>query len=341
MNGSRGMTIERHFIDQQELHPEASGELTRLLHQFAFAAKMITKEVRSAGLSDILGEAGHVNVQGEVVQKLDEISNDVIYRAMDHAGVLCCMASEERDEMIPIPKEYKLGKYTLAFDPLDGSSNIDANVNVGTIFSIHRRITPEGTPGQPEDLLQTGRKQVVAGYIVYGSSTMMVYTTGHGVNGFTLDPTIGEFLLSHPNMKVPPRGKYFSVNMGNYHFWSEGVKKYVDHLTTPDKKAGTPYSLRYIGSMIADVHRTLLYGGIFMYPMDYKDPQNPKSKLRLLYEAAPMSMVVEQAGGLSTNGRMSILDVQPRGLHERVPLFVGSKEEITDLNRFIEKYNVV
>ncbi len=339
MSHQRTTTIERHFIDQQAKHPDATGELTRLMHQLAFAAKQITKEVRSAGLSDILGAAGHTNIQGEVVQKLDEISNDVIYRAMDHAGVLCCMASEEREKMIPIPPEFQYGKYTLAFDPLDGSSNIDANINVGTIFSIHKRISPDETPGTVEDLLQSGREQVVAGYIVYGSSTMLVYTTGHGVNGFTLEPSLGEFLLSHPNMRTPKHGKYFSINMGNYHYWSEGVKKYVDHVITPDKEAGKPFSLRYIGSMIADVHRTLLYGGIFMYPLDYKNPQDPKGKLRLLYEASPMSMVIEQAGGLSTDGNQSILDVIPKGLHDRVPLFVGSRENVEELLSFIKKYD--
>lgn len=340
MSSLRTSTIERHFIDQQAKHPEATGELTRLMHQLAFAAKQITKEVRSAGLSDILGATGHTNVQGETVQKLDEISNDMIYRAMDHAGVLCCMASEEREKMIPIPSEFKYGKYTLSFDPLDGSSNIDANINVGTIFSIHKRVSPDDTPGTEDDLLQTGREQVVAGYIVYGSSTMMVYTTGHGVDGFTLEPSLGEFLLSHPNMKTPPHGKYFSVNMGNYHYWSEGVKKYVDHVITPDKEKTKPYSLRYIGSMIADVHRTLLYGGIFMYPLDHKDPKNPKGKLRLLYEAAPMSMVIEQAGGMSSNGVMSILDVIPEGLHDRVPLFVGSRENVEELLSFIKQYDM-
>jgi fructose-1,6-bisphosphatase I len=339
MSSLRTSTIERHFIDQQAKHPEATGELTRLMHQLAFAAKQITKEVRSAGLSDILGTTGHTNVQGETVQKLDEISNDMIYRAMDHAGVLCCMASEEREKMIPIPSEFKYGKYTLSFDPLDGSSNIDANINVGTIFSIHKRVSPDDTPGTEDDLLQTGRQQVVAGYIVYGSSTMMVYTTGHGVDGFTLEPSLGEFLLSHPNMKIPNHGKYFSVNMGNYHYWSEGVKKYVDHVIAPDKDKGKPYSMRYIGSMIADVHRTLLYGGIFMYPLDFKDPKNPKGKLRLLYEAAPMSMVIEQAGGMSSNGLMSILDVEPHGLHDRVPLFVGSRENVEELLSFLHQYD--
>ncbi|MCB9366066.1 MAG: class 1 fructose-bisphosphatase [Calditrichaeota bacterium] len=339
MSSERTCTIERHFIDQQYKHPEATGELTRLMHQLAFAAKQITKEVRSAGLSDILGAAGHTNVQGEAVQKLDEISNDVIYRAMDHAGVLCCMASEEREKMIPIPSEFTSGKYTLAFDPLDGSSNIDANINVGTIFSIHKRVSPDGTPGTEADLLQTGRSQVVAGYIVYGSSTMMVYTTGHGVNGFTLEPSLGEFLLSHPNMRIPDYGKYFSINMGNYHYWSEGVRKYIDHITTPDSEHGTPYSQRYIGSMIADVHRTLLYGGLFMYPFDCRDPKHPKAKLRLLYEASPMSMIIEQAGGLSTDGKQSILDVVPHGLHDRVQLFVGARKNVDELLGFLNQYD--
>jgi len=241
--------------------------------------------------------------------------------------------------MISIPAEFQYGKYTLSFDPLDGSSNIDANINVGTIFAIHKRISPDGTPGIVEDLLQPGRQLVVAGYIVYGSSTMMVYTTGHGVNGFTLEPSIGEFLLSHPDMRIPKHGKYFSINMGNYHYWSEGVRKYIDHIMMPNKEHGTPYSLRYIGSMIADVHRTLLYGGLFMYPLDFKEPQKPKGKLRLLYEASPMSMVIEQAGGASSDGHRSILDVQPKGLHDRVPLFVGSQDNLAELLDFLRKYD--
>jgi fructose-1,6-bisphosphatase I len=334
----KAVTIERHIIDQQEKHPGATGELTRLLHQIALSAKMITHEVRRAGLLDILGEAGMTNVQEESVQKLDVIADDIMYSNLDHAGVLCCMASEERAKIIEIPSQFQCGKYTLAFDPLDGSSNIDANVSVGTIFSVHRKITP-GDHGTEEDLLQPGSNQIVAGYVVYGSSTILVYTAGHGVFGFTLEPSIGEFLLSHPNIQIPARGKYFSVNMGNYHYWSAGVKKYVDYLTTPDKATGKPYSSRYIGSMVADVHRTLLYGGIFMYPMDLKDPKKPKGKLRMLYEAAPMAKVIEQAGGLATNGKNNLLDIVPRDLHERTPLYVGSRDDVLEVGEYITKYD--
>jgi fructose-1,6-bisphosphatase I len=334
----KAVTIERHIIDQQEKHPGATGELTRLLHQIALSAKMITHEVRRAGLLDILGDAGMTNVQDESVQKLDVIADDILYTNLDHAGVLCCMASEERAKIIEIPSQFQCGKYTLAFDPLDGSSNIDANVSVGTIFSVHRKITP-GDHGTEEDLLQPGSNQIVAGYVVYGSSTILVYTSGHGVFGFTLEPSIGEFLLSHPNIQIPTRGEYFSVNMGNYHFWSAGVKKYVDYLTTPDKTHGKPYTSRYIGSMVADVHRTLLYGGIFMYPMDLKDPKKPKGKLRMLYEAAPMAKVIEQAGGLATNGKNNLLDIVPRDLHERTPLYVGSRDDVLEVGEYITKYD--
>jgi fructose-1,6-bisphosphatase I len=332
------ITIERHIIDQQERHPGATGELTRLLHQIALSAKMITHEVRRAGLLDILGETGARNVQDESVQKLDVIADDIIYRNLDHAGVLCCMASEERAKMIPIPTQFQSGKYTLAFDPLDGSTNIDANVSVGTIFSVHKKIS-SGDGGTEEDLLQQGSKQVVAGYVVYGSSTILVYTTGSGVHGFTLEPAIGEFLLSHPNIRIPKKGKIFSVNMGNYRYWSEGVRKYVDAITSEQKENKRPYTSRYIGSMVADVHRTLLYGGIFMYPMDLKDPKKPKGKLRMLYEAAPMAKVIEQAGGLATNGKDNLLDIIPKDLHERTPLFVGSSEDVKEVGKYIADFD--
>ena len=338
MLNKNAVTIERHIIDQQERHPGATGALTRLLHQIALSAKMISHEVRRAGLLDILGDAGHTNVQDENVQKLDVIADDVIYRNLDHAGVLCCMASEERAKMIPIPSQFDCGKYTLSFDPLDGSTNIDANVSVGTIFSVHRKISP-GERGTEEDLLQPGYKQVVAGYIVYGSSTIMVYTAGHGVQGFTLEPSIGEFLLSDPNIRIPKRGKIFSVNMGNYHYWTKGVQKYIDSLTTPNKEGTRPYTSRYIGSMVADVHRTLLYGGIFMYPLDMKDPKKPRGKLRMLYEAAPMAKVIEQAGGLATNGHESLLEIVPKDLHERTPLYVGSYDDVTEAMEYIKKYD--
>jgi fructose-1,6-bisphosphatase I len=334
---SNVITIERHILDQERQNPEATGQFSRLLYQIAYASKVINREVRRAGLIDIIGTTGETNVQGEVVQKLDVIAQETINDAFDHIGVLCCMTSEEVDDLITIPPQFDLGKYTLAFDPLDGSSNIAANVNIGTIFSVHRKITP-GRDGREEDLLQIGRRQVMAGYVMYGSSTMMVYTTGKGVYGFTLEPSVGEFLLSHPDIRIPQRGSIFSCNMGNYRFWSEGARKYVDDLTALDPERGRPYTSRYIGSLVADFHRTLLYGGIFMYPTDYKDPKKPKGKLRMLYEASPMSMIIEQAGGMATNGRDNILDVQPKSLHERTALFIGSREEVAEAGRYIEQY---
>ena len=334
---SNVITIERHILDQERQNPEATGQFSRLLYQIAYASKVINREVRRAGLLDILGATGDTNVQGEAVQKLDIIAQETINDAFDHIGVLCCMTSEEVDDLIPIPPQFDLGKYTLAFDPLDGSSNIAANVNIGTIFSVHRKLSP-GREGREEDLLQKGRGQVMAGYVMYGSSTMMVYTTGKGVYGFTLEPSIGEFLLSHPDIRIPQRGNIFSCNMGNYRFWSEGVRKYVDDLTAVDPERGRPYTSRYIGSLVADFHRTLLYGGIFMYPTDYKDPKKPKGKLRMLYEASPMAMITEQAGGLATNGRDNILDVQPKSLHERTALFIGSREEVAEASRYVEQY---
>jgi fructose-1,6-bisphosphatase I len=331
------ITIERHIVDQERENPEATGQLSRLLYQIAFSAKVISREVRRAGLLNILGSTGKTNVQNEVVQVLDEIAHRTVEEAFDHSGVLCCMTSEEVPDLIPIPPEFDLGRYTLAFDPLDGSSNIDANVNIGTIFSVHRKVS-QGREGRVEDLLQKGKKQVVAGYVMYGSSTMMVYTTGKGVYGFTLDPTVGEFLLSHPDIKVPPRGSQFSCNMGNYKYWSEGTRKYVDDLTCIDKDRRRPYSLRYIGSLVADIHRTLMYGGIFMYPVDLKDPKKPTGKLRLLYEAAPMAMIMEQAGGAATDGVNPILEINPTELHQRVPLIIGSKNEVEEVAEHIKKF---
>jgi fructose-1,6-bisphosphatase I len=331
------ITLERHILDQERQNPEATGQLTRLLYQIAYAAKVISREVRRAGLIDILGTTGETNVQGEAVQKLDTIAQETFYSAFDHIGVLCCMTSEEVDDIIQIPPQFDLGKYTLAFDPLDGSSNIAANVNIGTIFSIHRKVTP-GRDGKPEDLLQPGHRQVVAGYVMYGSSTMMVYTTGKGVYGFTLEPSVGEFLLSHPNIRIPQKGHVFSCNMGNYKYWSPGVQKYVDDLMNTDPERERPYTSRYIGSLVADFHRTLLYGGIFMYPTDLKNPLKPTGKLRMLYEASPMSFIMEQAGGSATNGTNPILDIQPKELHERTPLFIGSRNDVAELMESIKLY---
>jgi fructose-1,6-bisphosphatase I len=324
------VTIERHIIEREREFPEATGALSAILYDIALAGKMISREVRKAGLVDIIGYTGDVNVHGETVKKLDEYADEVIFKALDHCGHLCVMASEEAEDIRPIPEKFETGSYVLLYDPLDGSSNIDVNVSVGTIFSIHRKVS-KGERGGLEDCLQPGRDQVAAGYVVYGSSTMLVYTTGHGVHGFTLDPSIGEFLLSHPDMKIPDPGKeIYSVNEGNSPHWSAGQKKLVRHLKGEDD--GKAFSSRYIGSMVADVHRTLLYGGLFMYPADAR---NPQGKLRLLYEGTPMAMIIEQAGGMSSDGRQSLLDVEVTELHQHTPVYLGNREYVQMAERYL------
>ncbi len=330
-----GMTLNRHIIEMQRRHRSATGEFSGLLSDLGFAVKTISYHVNKAGLSGILGLTGKTNVQGEEVQKLDEYANETLTHAMEAGGHLCVMASEESKDPIAIPDGYPKGKYVLLFDPLDGSSNIDVNVSIGTIFAIYRRRSPDGKPGTLEDLLQKGRDLACAGYVVYGSSTMLVYTTGQGVAGFTLDPGIGEFLLSHETIRVPERGKVYSVNEGNSRWWHENVRRYVDHLKQEDKGTGRPYSSRYIGSLVADFHRNLLTGGIFMYPADHKDPAKPKGKLRLMYEANPLAFIVEQAGGYASTGEGAILDVEPKELHQRVPLYIGSREDVRLAERFV------
>ena len=326
------VTIERHIIEQQKEYPQATGEFSALLYDIAFAAKLIAREVNKAGLVDILGFTGEENVQGEQVAKLDEFANDIIFKALDHTGRLCCMASEEVKDIIHIPEQFKCGKYVLLYDPLDGSSNIDANVSIGTIFSIHRKIS-SGERGTLEDCLQPGYKQVAAGYVIYGSSTMLVYTAGNGVFGFTLDPSVGEFLLSHNHIQIPKKGSIYSVNEGNYFKWDENVRRYIDYVKTPDKETGRPYKSRYIGSLVADFHRNLLYGGIFLYPAD---KSNPNGKLRLLYEANPLAFIVEQAGGYASDGKQRILDIVPTELHQRTPLFIGSYEDVKQVEAFLQ-----
>ena len=327
------VTIDRHIVDQERQFPEATGALSDLLHNMALAAKLIAREVSQAGLVDILGATGTTNVHGEQVKKLDEFADKVIFNAFDHTGLLCCMASEENEDILHIPEKFPTGRYSLIFDPLDGSSNIDANVSIGTIWSVHRKVSP-GSRGCEDDVLQKGREQVAAGYIVYGSSVMLVYTTGNGVHGFTLDPSIGEFLLSHPDIQIPARGKrIYSVNEGYYNRWSEGQKRLVDRLKGIDGGNGEPFSARYIGSMVADIHRTLLYGGLFMYPAD---ADHPEGKLRLLYEASPMAMIVEQAGGRATNGHRDLLDIEPRDLHQRTPIFIGSRDYVDLAHQYVE-----
>ena len=318
------VSVQRHLVESQRSHPGATGDLTGLLWDLTLAFKIIAREVNQAGLADLLGLAGDVNTSGDDVTKLDQFSQDVIVRAMNHGGHLCCMASEEEADIIPIPARHPKGKYVLSFDPLDGSSNIDANVSVGTIFSIHERHSDDDNDLHGA-VLQPGRKLVAAGYVVYGSSTILVYSTGHGVHGFTLDPSVGEFLLSHHDIRIPDGGRIFSVNEGHSAFWDEPTKRFVDHLKSPESG---PYSARYIGSMVADVHRTLLYGGIFLYPRNYKKDPKGSGKLRLLYEAAPMAALVEQAGGLATTGDETILDIIPADLHQRVPVILGERQDV-------------
>jgi fructose-1,6-bisphosphatase I len=326
------ITIERFIIEEERSHPGASGDFSGILRDLILAIKIIWREVSKAGLVNILGMAGKENIHGDQVKKLDVFADEKIYQAMDHGGYLCVMASEENEDVLHIPEKYPTGKYVLLYDPLDGSSNIDVNVNIGTIFSIYRRVTPKGQ-GTLDDCLQPGYKQLAAGYALYGSSTMLVYTTGDGVHGFTFDPSIGEFLLSHENIKIPKRGKIYSVNEGNYRYWFDGVKKYVKYLQEEDKSTGRPYSGRYIGSMVADIHRTMMYGGIFMYPGDTK---SPSGKLRLMYECNPMSFIIEQAGGKASDGEKRMLDIQPKSLHQRTPIFVGSEEDVTIAEEFVQ-----
>jgi len=325
------VTIERHIIEAERQFPEATGAFSNILYDIAFAAKMIAREVRRAGLADVLGYTGEVNVQGEEVKKLDEFAHEVIFKALDHTGHLCGMASEEVEDFIPIPDRFPTGKYCVLFDPLDGSSNIEANVSVGTIFSVHRKVSSHPR-GSVEDCLQPGYRQVAAGYVVYGSSTMLVYTTGNGVHGFTLEPSIGEFLLSHPHIRIPtPSQRIYSVNEGNYGRWFPGQQRLVDHLK--DGGAGQkPFSARYIGSLVADFHRNLLYGGMFMYPADAK---SPRGKLRLLYEAAPLAMIAEHAGGRASDGTRPINQVVPESLHQRTPLYIGSAEFVEMAEEFL------
>lgn len=334
MNPSQTIyTIGRHLVEQEKDFPKATGEFTSLLWDLTIAFKIISNEVNNAGLGQTLGLAGFENVHGEEVRKLDVFAHDMIFRAMDHGGHLCLMASEESPDVIPIPKKFKKGKYVLLFDPLDGSSNIDVSAGIGSIFSILRKIT-EGEDGSLEDCLQPGVQQVAAGYVVYGSNTMLVYTTGEGVNGFTLDPAIGEFLLSHPNVRIPKRGNIYSVNEGSHRTWDEPTRRFVDWLKSDRNDLGKPYSLRYVGSMVSDVHRTLLKGGIFLHPANCENPEQPKAKLRLLYEANPMAFILEQAGGKAVAGSGRILQVSPSELHERVPVVLGSPFEVEMYERF-------
>jgi fructose-1,6-bisphosphatase I len=326
------VTIDRFIVEQERRHPEATGELSGILYDLALAAKMIANKVRMAGLADILGSNESENVQGEVQQKLDVLANEIMIKALDHGGRLCGMASEEEPDIIPIPEGFKCGKYLLLFDPLDGSSNIDVNVPVGTIFSVVRKIT-RGQRAEMEDVLQPGRRQVAAGYVIYGSSTMLVYTTGQGVHGFTLDPSIGEFLLSHPDIRIPACGRYLSVNDSYEQLWDDQVKLRMRCYRGLEAEHPA-LSVRYVGSLVADFHRNLLGGGVFAYPASSR---SPRGKLRLLYEANPLAFVVEQAGGAASDGSRRIMDVDPIELHQRTPLYIGSRNEVELANTVLRE----
>lgn len=336
MKRSLGITVTEHLLRQQKETPAATGAFTLLFNELNVAAKLINREINQAGLNDICGYTGEENVYGEKVQKLDDYSHHTLVRRLIQAGQLCAIASEEDADLIEIPSGYAMGSYILLMDPLDGSSNIDVNVSVGTIFSIRRRIKAGG-PVTLDEVLRKGSEQVAAGYFIYGSSTMLVYTTGDGVHGFTLHPSIGEFLLSHENIQIPEVGRIYSVNEGYYCYWDEPVRRYVDYLKTPDAAGNRPYTSRYIGSLVSDVHRNLLKGGIFMYPADRRDPKKPYGKLRLLFEAAPMAFVVEAAGGAASDGTRRILDIEPETLHDRIPLYIGSKENVAEAEKFLRR----
>ena len=329
------ITLGEYIIDNQKEFQYSSGELSRLLSSIKLASKVVSHEVNKAGLVDILGDAGDTNIQGEDQQKLDVYTNEVFMRTLVNRQIACGIASEEEDDFVIIEGKNKShdNKYIILMDPLDGSSNIDVNVSVGTIFSIYRRVSPLGTPVIQEDFLQPGNLQVAAGYVIYGTSTMLVYSTGHGVNGFTLNPAIGSFYLSHPNMKFPENGNIYSINEGNYIHFPQGVKDYLKYCQ--EEKEDRPYSARYIGSLVSDFHRNMIKGGIYIYPTSSKTPQG---KLRLLYECNPIAFLAEHAGGLATDGYKRILDIKPSELHQRVPFFCGSKNMVEKANEYMSQY---
>ena len=332
---AKGITLTQFILEQQG--PSGEGyEFSMLMSQIGLVAKLIARELGRAGLGDILGLTGTINVQGEAVQKLDQFANDTFVQAFKKSGLVCMVASEELEKPVQFESASggsPRGKYVLLFDPLDGSSNIDVNGTLGSIFSVYLAKDPRH-PDPLSDILRKGTEQIAAGYVIYGPSTLLVYSSGKGVHGFTLDPGIGEFLLSHPDIRIPRRGKTYSVNQGNYHDWMLETQRYIDYLLEKDPKEGRPYSLRYVGTLVADLHRTLLNGGIFLYPASKK---NPEGKLRLLYEASPMAFVVEEAGGKAIRGDERILDIQPSSLHQRVPLIIGSPEDVEMASKFLLK----
>lgn len=330
----RNQTLGEFIIENQAEFPFSSGELSRLINSIRLAAKVVNHEVNKAGLVDITGAAGETNVQGEDQQKLDVYANEKFIQTLTNREIVCGIASEENDDFITISgqKNDHQNKYVVLMDPLDGSSNIDVNVSVGTIFSIYRRVTPLGTPVQLEDFLQPGSKQVAAGYVVYGTSTMLVYTTGHGVNGFTLNPALGSWYLSHPDMQFPEQGSIYSVNEGNYVHFPKGVKDYIKYCQQEEGKR--PYTSRYIGSLVSDFHRNMIKGGIYFYPTTSKAPEG---KLRLLYECNPMAFIAEQAGGKASDGFNRVMDIEPTELHQRTPFFCGNREMVEKVEEFMSR----
>jgi fructose-1,6-bisphosphatase I len=339
MNSYKITTLNDFIISRQKDFPYAKGQLSTLLSSIGTAAKIVNKKINKAGLVDIIGKVGLVNIQGENQQKLDLFADRVFSEALKATGECCGIATEENQNIIVFgDKLAKQGKYIVCMDPLDGSSNIDYNVSVGSILSIYRRITPRGEKVKDEDFLQNGRAQVAAVYIIYGSSTMLVYTTGNGVNGFTLDPSIGEFCLSHRDIKTPQEGKIYSINEGNYIYFPNGIKKYIKYCQEKDDSTNRPYTSRYIGSLVSDFHRNLLMGGVFLYPPNHKMPQG---KLRLVYECNPIAFIAEQAGGMSSDGSKSILDIEPNSLHQRAPLYTGSKRMVEKIEEFMSKENSI
>lgn len=332
-------TLNQFIIEQQASVPGATGEFSRLLHHIGIAAKKVNREVNKAGLVDILGRVGRENVQGEDQQKLDVYANETFLDELRASGECCGVASEENEDIVVFEEGLQQrAKYIVCMDPLDGSSNIDVNVSIGTIFSIYRRCSEPGTPAVREDFLQLGTEQVAAGYVIYGSSTMLVYTSGNGVNGFTLDPSIGEFCLSHPGVKSPADGRIYSINEGNYEKFPTGVKKYIKYCQEKDKATARPYTSRYIGSLVADFHRNLLKGGIYIYP---ETEQHPGGKLRLQYECNPMAFIAEQAGGRATDGRQRILEIEPRDVHSRTPLYIGSNNMVNKVCEFLDFFRKI
>ena len=333
MNSYKITTLNDFVIMRQKDFPFAKGELSSLLHHIGTAAKIVNKKINKAGLVDIVGKSGAVNIQGEDQQKLDVFADNVFINALLSSGECCGVATEEnQNEIVFTEKFARKGNYVVCMDPLDGSSNIDYNVSVGSIFSIHRRVTPRGEKVTNEDFIQCGSKQVAAGYIIYGSSTMLVYSTGNGVNGFTLDPSIGEFCLSHPCIKTPEDGKIYSINEGNYAYFPEGIKKYIKYCQEKDEASGRPYASRYIGSLVSDFHRNLLMGGVFLYP---RNERAPEGKLRLVYECNPIAFIAEQSRGAASDGKERILNIVPGSLHQRSPFYTGSKNMIKKIEEFI------